>query len=441
MGDGRQGGNGAMSLAWIGAGMLALAAVLAAVMEPVTHAELAATTSLIGQASPALSGGQAAAHLLYGRVTTDQAVFEGRLRWGGDQEALWINYFNGAKSRNPWSAYAPGERRSLTLFGLDIAGWTSQADVGRPFMARFGDIRRVDRYGREWRITLKSGAVVHIAWGGADDMNDGLRVWDGTRGVVTLAESPIRTIEFLAAPPREDSALPLYGRVRTRQGDFTGFLQWNRTECLGTDTLDGRTADGVRRVRFDTIRSIARHSPASALVTLVDGRSLVLSGSREVGGQDYGGIYVDDQRYGRVLVSWDAFERVDFRDGGASPAYVDYAPGRPLAGTVTTRDGRRLAGRLVYDLDESETTETLDAPAGGIDYTLPFSLVASIVAPTPEGSGAQRVMVILRGGEVLQLEQGGDLSWRNAGMLVFGEGRERPEYVRWADVKLVEFDR
>ena len=218
-------------------------------------------------------------------------------------------------------------------------------------------------------------------------------------------------------------------------------MQWNRTECLASDTLDGRTADGAQSVRFGTIRSIARHSPDSSLVTLVDGKSLVLSGNREVGGHDYGGIYVDDQRYGRVLVSWDAFERVDFKDGGTGPAYGDYPPGRPLLGTVTTRDGRRLAGRLVYDLDESQTTETLDAPSEGIDYTLPFSLVASIVAPSPDGSGAQRVTVILRSGEKLQLEQSGDLGWRNPGMLIFAEGRQQPEYVRWADVKEVEFDR
>ena len=157
-------------------GLLALAALLATMMEPVMHARPTATTPAIAQASAAAPNGQAAAHLLYGRVTTDHAVFEGRLRWGGDQEALWINYFNGAKSRNPWSAYAPYERRSFKVFGLEIARWTSQVDVGRPCMARFGDITRVDRYGREWRITLKSGAVVHLAWGGADDMNDGVRL-------------------------------------------------------------------------------------------------------------------------------------------------------------------------------------------------------------------------------------------------------------------------
>ena len=92
---------------------------------------------------------------------------------------------------------------------------------------------------------------------------------------------------------------------------------------------------------------------------------------------------MDDRRYGRVLVSWDAFERVDFSPGGSGPAYDDFPPGRPLTGGVTTRAGRRLAGRLVYDLDESETTETLDAPSQGVDYTIPFGLIASIVLPGP----------------------------------------------------------
>ena len=71
----------------------------------------------------------------------------------------------------------------------------------------------------------------------------------------------------------------------------------------------------------------------------IDGR--VLSGTREVGHGNRG-IYVDDRRYGRVLISWD----------GSSAS-----TSRPLTGNVTT-----LAGRLVYDLDESETTERLDAP-------------------------------------------------------------------------------
>ncbi|HET9215611.1 MAG TPA: hypothetical protein VFR18_01455, partial [Terriglobia bacterium] len=91
-----------------------------------------------------------------------------------------------------------------------------------------------------------------------------------------------------------------------------------------------------------------------------------------------------------------------------------------------------------YDLDESETTETLDAPSQGVDYTIFFGLIDSIVLPA-RGQGGARVT--LHSGEVLQFELAGDLSDGNAGMLIFVEGRKQPEYVRWAEISEIQFDR
>jgi hypothetical protein len=59
--------------------------------------------------------------------------------------------------------------------------------------------------------------------------------------------------------------------VRTRHSDFTGFLQWDREETLGHDELVGHTTNGELGLRFDSIRSIARHSPSSSLVALLNG--------------------------------------------------------------------------------------------------------------------------------------------------------------------------
>ncbi len=382
---------------------------------------------------------------LYGRITTiGGAVYSGRLRWGGEEEAFWGDYFNGLKAENPWVAHVPPEqlmeRRPLKIFGVEVAQRERQIDLDRPFMARFGDIARIEAEGRDLRVTLKSGTLFHLNRFAADDFADGVRVWDGRSGGVDLNERRIRILEHL--PTDRLGAVPgrLHGTVRTRQSDFTGFVQWDREKCVGTDELDGHTADGELSLRFDTIRSIARKSRDSSLVTLLDGREIVLSGNREVGHGNRG-IYVDDQRYGRVLVSWDAFERLDFSPGGSGPAYDDFPPGRPLAGNVTTRAGRRLAGRLIYDLDESETTETLDAPSQGVDYTIPFGLIASIVLPGREERGVQRARVTLHSGEELRLESHGDLGERNAGMLIFVDGGEPPVYVPWTDVQQVELDR
>ncbi len=396
--------------------------------------------------TPSTAVAEAHPSFLYGRITLyGGATYEGRLRWGRDQEAFWGDYFNGFKDQNPWAAHVPPERlrkepRPIKIFGIEIARREGQIDLTRPFMARFGDITRIELLGRDVRVTLKRGTVFDLGFYSSNDFDDGVRVWDGSRGVLDFGPRRIRAIDFFLAAPAGADPQRLHGTVRTRQGDFTGFVQWNRNKGVGTDEFSGRTADGNLSLRFDTLRSIARHSSDSSLVTLLDGREIVLSGTREAG-HDNLGIYVDDRRYGRVLISWDAFERLDFSPGGSGPAYGDFPPGHPLTGSVTTRAGHRLAGRLVYDLDESETTETLDAPSQGVNYTIPFGLIASIVLPGREERGTQHAKVTLHNGEELQLESSGDLGEGNAGMLIFVDGSQRPEYVLWTDVEQVNFHR
>lgn len=380
---------------------------------------------------------------LYGRLTTnDGATYEGRLRWGGDEEAFWGDYFNGLKDTNPWAAHVPPEQlkesQPLEIFGFEIAHWASRIDLRRPFLARFGDITRIEADGRDLRVTLKSGTVFHLDRYAADDFADGIRLWDDRRGVVDFDEGRIRSLELLHTDWLGTVPARLHGTVHTRQGDFSGFVQWDRKQCVGTDELEGNIPAGKLSLRFDTIRSIARSARDRAHVTRLDGREIALTEAGEVGRN---GIYVDDQRYGRVLVSWDAFERLDFTPGGRGPSYGDFPPGRPLTGTVTTRSGGRFTGRLVYDLDESETTETLDAPAHGVNYNIPFGLISAIAFGNREEFGARRAHVTLQSGEELQLERTGDLAGGNAGMLIFIDGRVRPEYVRWPDVARVEFDR
>jgi hypothetical protein len=377
---------------------------------------------------------------LYGRITTvDGATYEGRLRWGRDQEAFWGDYFNGSKHENRWLARVPPERQPTERVPFEILGFKifereRRIEVRRQLLARFGEIARIEAHGKQVRVTLKSGTVYDLDRFEASDLDDGVRVWDRRRGVVDLDSLRIRTVELLPSPSSGAAPARLHGTVHTPRGNFTGFVGWNRDESVGSDELDGYTSEGELSLRFDTLRSIARRSDDSSLVTQLDGRETVLSGTADAG-EDNRGIYVDDRRYGRVLISWDAFERVDFSPGGtggSGPAYGDFPPGRQLTGSVTTRAGVRRAGRLIYDLDESETTDTLDAESRGVDYTIPFGLIASIL---PSGA------VTLHNGENLQLERTGDLGERNAGMLIFVDGRQRPEYVPWTDVGQVDLDR
>lgn len=384
---------------------------------------------------------------LYGRVTgNDGAVYQGRLRFGGDQEAFWGDFFNGAKRQNPWAAQVPPERlpregHALKLFGVEIIRHERRVDLRRLFVARLGDIARIESQGRDVLVTMKSGSVFDLDRFDASDFDDGVRVWDDKRGAVDLDSMKIKTIELLPTPSSlGDTPIRLHGTVRTLHGEFTGFIHWDREECAGTDTLDGKTGEGDLRVRFDTLRSIAKSSSDSVVATLRDGRTLALSGTNDVG-RDNRGVYVDDSRYGRVLIGWEAFERVDFDAGGSGPAYDDFPVGRPLTGSIVTTAGGRLNGRLVFDLDETETVDMLDASFEGVNYAIPFGLVASIVPRGAELPSAPKARVTLVSGEELQLERDGDLGRRNAGVLVFAEGREKPEYVPWTEVERVDLDR
>jgi hypothetical protein len=430
---------------WAALGMLAGGALFAAILGVLTyqnstgtvrHPDIEETVS-----RRAMSASESNHALLYGRVTArDGTVYEGRLRWGGHEEALWSNYFNGFKPQNPWVGFVRSELLPKNPDAIEILGMKfleRPIELGRPFMARFGDIARIEGHGRDIQVTLRSGTVVHLDSWEANDFNDGVRVWDESHGVVDIAERGIRSIEFLPTPQLRAAPGSLYGTVRTQQGDFTGLVQWDGEQCLDSDTLEGGAGDKAIAVAFDTIRSIARQSADVLRVTLENGREMVVSG-RSKGSR---GIYVDDARYGRVLIRWDVFERIDFNPDGSGPAYGDFTPGEPFAGRVTTRDGRRLAGRLVYDLDESETTDTLDAASRGIDYALPFGLLTSISLAAHDDPGAHHAIVTLSGTEKLALELTGDLSSINAGVLVFGEGPQQVEYVRWGDIDRIDFDR
>ena len=424
-----------------------LAPALESDAEPVTWTAPAAVapTPVGSETAPAAQRG-----FLYGRVTTDDgATYEGRLRWGGTQEAFWDDYFTGSKVANPWGSHVPPEhleeRRPIEVLGLELGTRKREVDLDRPFMVRFGDIvrieeveggtERIERLGGDVRVMLKSGTAFVLDRLDAGDIDDGVRVWDSARGAVDLEPHEIRSIELLPTPRLAAAPDRLHGTVATRHGAFTGSIQWTGEERLGSDELSGRTAEGELDLPFDTIRSIARRGEDRVLVSLVDGREIELSG------QARRGISVDDRRQGRVRIPWDVFERVDFHPGASGPAYGDFPPGGPLTGTVTTRTGRSLAGRLVFDLDESETAETLDASSESLSHTIPFGRVSSIARPDPESRDGQHIRVTLHDGEELALEPTGDLAETNAGLLIFADGAERPEYVPWGEVERIDLDR
>src|SRR5687767_8012471 len=136
-----------------GAFVIALVLLLALLLPgpaPVQDAEPAAATPPSTTSATPTAGEPAAETpgFIYGRITdVDGATYEGRLRWGGDQEAFWGDYFEGTKPENPWAVHAPRDGSPVEIFGFAIGGG-ERPNFGRPFMTRFGDIARIEaRFG------------------------------------------------------------------------------------------------------------------------------------------------------------------------------------------------------------------------------------------------------------------------------------------------------
>jgi len=186
---------------------------------------------------------------------------------GGDEEAFWGDYFNGFKAGTPGrpraARAAEGELAARDLRVRDRQ-WESQINLGRLFMARFGDIARIEANGRDLRVTLKSGTVFHLDRYAANDFADGIRVWDDSAAAWTSTRGG-------SAP--SSSSIPV-GRtvpdrlhVRCARGRATSPVLSSGPKGVRRPTnSDGHTAAGERSLRFDTIRS-SRATRARALVT------------------------------------------------------------------------------------------------------------------------------------------------------------------------------
>jgi hypothetical protein len=387
--------------------------------------------------APAQEPGSENKGFIYGTVTTKSGnSYTGLIRWG-TEEAFWDDLFNSAKEELPYADYREKRRRDdddegwwgFRLFNRTIRVSSSS----RAFIARFGDIKQIKVVGNDdAEVTMKSGTTIEVS-GSANDVGNKITVHDQALGDVELSWRKIDTIVFKPTPPTvKPKDTRLQGKVYTDSGEFEGYIQWDAQECLSGDELDGDSPDGRVSIAMGKIASIERRNRRSARVTLRDGRSMVLDGTNDVN-SSIDGILVEDSRYGRVEVDWDAFEKVEFYEPvDSGKGYNDYLPSGKLTGTVIDRDGNRHSGEIVFDLDESEGWEILNGESFDIEFNIPFNQVASI-----ERRGESSAKIILKNGVEQRLEDSQDVSDSNDGVLVISGSQKT--YVEWSEVSRIDF--
>jgi hypothetical protein len=376
---------------------------------------------------------------IYGRLTLKSGEsHEGFLRWK-DEEAFWDDLFHSRQTDLPWldfvdteELYQERKRRYFESHGMfDRIMWTlnnreGEVDLSRLFICQFGYLDGVD-LDEDDNVTLQvrgEGAVaVH---GYSNDVSSDLLVYPSSGEPVEVDWDDLAQIEFSAAPA---TAVPyakrLYGTVETTEGTFSGFIQWDQSECTSIDALDG----DERSLAMGEILSLTKNRQSNSDIVLKNGETLTLSGTNDVG-RGNRGVMVENESWGRVTVAWKRFQAITFAEGhGSGRGRGDLPPNEALTGTVTGSGGETWTGRIVYDLDEAWTRDLFNGAIRDLEYDIPFALIESI-----EKRDDASCRVSLASGRILDLSDSQDTGDKHAGLLVFEGPGQDPTYIPWSRV-------
>ena len=377
---------------------------------------------------------------IYGKVTTEDGdTYEGPLRWG-KEEVYWTDMFNASKKENKNLDYLSNReldeledryddnRNNIVSRFVNIT-WDDNNN-GRfvhEFSTQFGNLKSLEiRSNDRVEVELKNGDYIRVDGSGYNDVGAKITILDKELGKVRLSWGNLERIDFLPTPANLDQKFgePLYGTVVCDLGEFTGYVQWDHDERVGTDILDGEEDGDDYEIAFDKIQSIEKDGYSSSLVELKSGRTLDLRGTNDVD-DDNKGIIVTVKGLGRVDIDWDEFDKVTFKDApGSVPSYDSFGSPKKMKGTVEVDNGDTHTGDIIYDLDEEYTFELLNGEDDDVKFIIPFSNIKEI---TPRGSYSANV--ILQDGSKLNLEDGQDVTKKNLGILIKTNGDR--VYVPW----------
>ncbi len=374
---------------------------------------------------------------LYGTIVTDDGErFTGAIRWDKN-ENYWDNLLDASK-QDKVKQEGSDDGVDLKILGFQIrkSGSKDSHWVQSQFSIPMGHIESIEPgRGDKVRIEIKNGLTVEIKEGAdAGGSMRGIVIEDEDEGEIELDWDDIEKVTFSQAPRDLDRDRErLHGVVETEVGDFTGFVVWDRDEALGRDILDGDENGRGRKIEFSRIASIERLGSWGSLVTLTGGREMELEDSNDVD-DDNRGIEVTIEDLGKVDIPWKHFERVTFTDAPRSPAYDEFDGGHELRGTVVGRDGERVSGTIVWDLDERYSWESLDGNIRDVEFTILFQHITRV---TPTSHRAARVT--LTDGLELELKGSNDVNDGNKGVVVIGNDGLETLFM-WDDIEYVSFE-
>jgi len=253
----------------------------------------------------------------------------------------------------------------------------------------------------------------------------------------------------------------IYGTVYTEGGEeYTGFMRWGKEEIFWHDIFNSekvgnkyiKSPEKAKKSRwsdfdwsfsslwedkyktsthlfscfFGDIKTLDIHSNSKVKLVFKNDAELELrGGSNDVGTT----IYMYDYELGKIKLSWNKIERIDFFE---APADIKFPYGTPLYGTVSTRRNS-FRGHIKWDLDERLTTDIMDGESRHGDQEIPFENIRNI-EKLDDG-----VNLTFKSGRTMEIDGTNDCDSGNRGIAVFIEGVGSVE-VPWKYFTEVEFE-
>lgn len=395
-----------------------------------------------------LVSGQKYPCYLYGSITTvDGDVYKGAIRWN-DEEVFLSDIFNAEKEENPYLKYLPESKRRANLKrNHKKRSWDRfdaiinderrnvRSTYDRKFQCRFGDIKSISVTGSESvSLELKDAKYINLS-GGSNDV--GTKVWilDQELGLLKIDWERIDIVNF-ERPTTDNVEIfgePIYGKLTTTKGEFTGYIQWDHDERLVGDKLDGRGRDGDLSIPFDKIKTIEKTEYGSR-ISLHSQRQFELTGKNDVNKYNRG-IIVSIPNVGRINFPWSQFLSLELLPLSKtnSDCLSEFRVSERLLGTVVTKRGKSYKGVIVYDLDEAMDSEILNGLNDKLEFSVPFRNIRSI-----KPMAYNYCLVELKNGMKLYLGDKTDVSNKNAGIIVFVKDDEYQNF-KWEDVERIDF--
>jgi len=386
---------------------------------------------------------------IYGKITmSDNSIYTGQIRWGRE-ETFWTHIFNSTKLSNDNLKLLSRRDRKLldenskssnrsTWFSFRIDFSSYQNEYNHVFATEFGNIKSIKILGREEvEVELKNGEIIELE-GGSNDIGTKIKILDTEIGEIDLKWKRVEKIEFMQTPSSLEYKIgePLYGKVVTSDGEFSGIVQWDLEECVSTDKLDGDSDNGDVSIEFGKIKSITKERRGS-LVKLKSGKEIYLTGTNDVN-NDNRGVAISVDGIGRVEVGWRDFKSVIFENRAKTSGkkYDDFKTNKNLYGQVKTIDDNLFSGIIIFDLDEGSGIEILNAQIDRTEYWIPFANIKKI---TPKNSSYSRIE--LKNGKKLLLGKSQDVTDRNNGILILKDKDDtEPKYIPWDRIDEISFE-